>query len=73
LRLGACFESPFTGDGFVLRGSASIGIALYPEDATSALGLLRTADSAMYTAKYSRAGRAAVSHPDSEVMSDDPA
>ena len=71
LRLGACFEPPFSGDGFVLRGSASIGIALYPEDANSALGLLRTADSAMYDAKYRRAGRAAAAAMDRELRSSD--
>jgi predicted signal transduction protein with EAL and GGDEF domain len=39
----------------VVNGSASIGIALYPEDATTAESLLSTADSAMYTAKFTRA------------------
>jgi diguanylate cyclase (GGDEF)-like protein len=71
LRLGACFEPPFTGEGFVLQGSASIGIALYPDDATSALGLLRTADSAMYTAKYTRAGKLPKSHREREFRSSD--
>ena len=54
-RLETCFVEPFTGDGFVLHGSASIGIALYPEDATTAEALLCSADSAMYLAKFSRA------------------
>jgi diguanylate cyclase (GGDEF)-like protein len=53
-RLEICFAQPFIGEGYVLRGSASIGVALYPEDASSADELLNMADSAMYTAKYSR-------------------
>jgi diguanylate cyclase (GGDEF)-like protein len=56
-RLESCFLEPFAGEGFVLRGSASIGIALYPEDATTAESLLRTADAAMYLAKYSKKGQ----------------
>ena len=32
-RLERCFEEPFTVQRHVLHGSASIGIALYPEDA----------------------------------------
>ena len=53
-RLEACFHEPFIGDGYILRGSASFGIALYPEDADSANSLLRGADAAMYVAKYTR-------------------
>jgi diguanylate cyclase (GGDEF)-like protein len=56
LRLEACFVEPFVGDGFVLHGSASMGIALYPEDATTADSLLSTADAAMYVAKYTKKG-----------------
>jgi diguanylate cyclase (GGDEF)-like protein len=54
LRLQDCFQEPFTGDGYTLHGSASLGFALYPEDADSADGLLRSADAAMYVAKYTR-------------------
>ncbi len=53
-RLESCFEEPFIGEGYVLQGSASIGLALYPEDATTADNLLNTADAAMYVAKYTR-------------------
>jgi diguanylate cyclase (GGDEF)-like protein len=56
MRLEACFVEPFMGDGYVLNGSASIGIALYPEDATTADGLLSNADAAMYMAKFTRKG-----------------
>ncbi len=57
MRLEGCFVEPFTGEGFVLRGSASIGIALYPEDATTADGLLSSADAARYLSKDARKGR----------------
>jgi diguanylate cyclase (GGDEF)-like protein len=53
-RLEACFHDPFIGDGYILYGSASFGIALYPEDADSADSLLRSADAAMYVVKYTR-------------------
>ena len=53
-RLECCFDEPFVGEEYVVHGSASVGIALYPEDADSADGLLSTADAAMYVAKYTR-------------------
>lgn len=56
-RLDGCFNEPFNRDGLKLHGSASIGTALYPEDANSAQDLLNTADAAMYVAKYNRASR----------------
>ncbi len=55
-RLESCFDEPFIGDGFLLQGTASFGVALYPEDADTADGLLRGADSAMYVAKQTRVG-----------------
>jgi diguanylate cyclase (GGDEF)-like protein len=68
-RLEGCFEDPFIGDGYVLQGSASIGLALYPEDANSADTLLNTADAAMYVAKYtrSRKSRTKAAEPDNEL------
>lgn len=57
VRLECCFHEPFKGDNYELKGSASVGIALYPEDANSADSLLRAADAAMYAAKYTRPGR----------------
>ena len=53
-RLESCFHEPFSGEGYILHGSASFGISLYPEDADSADSLLRGADAAMYVAKYTR-------------------
>jgi diguanylate cyclase (GGDEF)-like protein len=50
-RLKRCFDEPFVFDTILLRGSASIGIALYPIDGDSGDSLLSTADAAMYAAK----------------------
>ncbi|MFZ0661556.1 MAG: GGDEF domain-containing protein [Acidobacteriaceae bacterium] len=51
-RLGGCFDSPFQIDGKTIEGSASIGIALYPEDGADEDQLKRFADSAMYATKH---------------------
>jgi diguanylate cyclase (GGDEF)-like protein len=51
-RLTALLEQPFVLKGGVLVSiSASIGIALAPDDASDSLGLIRCADVAMYRAK----------------------
>jgi diguanylate cyclase (GGDEF)-like protein len=50
-RLEHCFDEPFVLEAIVLNGSASIGIALYPEDGESRDDLLNFADTAMYSAK----------------------
>ncbi|MGA2086250.1 MAG: diguanylate cyclase, partial [Terracidiphilus sp.] len=54
LRLERCFDGPFAVEGFVLHGSASVGIALYPQDALTKDGLLSAADAAMYQAKNAK-------------------
>jgi diguanylate cyclase (GGDEF)-like protein len=51
-RLADCFDSPFRIDGKTIEGSASIGIALYPEDGLDEDQLKRFADSAMYATKH---------------------
>jgi diguanylate cyclase (GGDEF)-like protein len=53
-RIGMCFESPFNFEGHIVHGSASIGIALYPEDGTSRDSLLSSADAEMYVNKQIR-------------------
>jgi diguanylate cyclase (GGDEF)-like protein len=53
-RLDRCFEEPFVLDGVSVRGSASIGIALYPEDGRSRDALFSRADARMYAEKHSR-------------------
>ncbi len=54
-RVLAAFRDPFNLDGQELFLSASIGMALYPDDGRDAQTLLKNADTAMYGAKL--AGR----------------
>jgi len=53
-RLKQCFDEPFYLEGFSFQGSASVGIAMYPEDGESMTCLLSTADAEMYVAKQTR-------------------
>jgi len=53
-RLELCFSDPFVLEGHSLHGTASFGIALYPEDSTTADDLLNAADAAMYAAKNNK-------------------
>lgn len=50
-RLERCFDEPFAAEGYVVHGSASIGIALYPEHGSTKDSLLSAADAAMYVNK----------------------
>ena len=52
-RLKACFNEPFCLEGESIAGSASIGVAIYPEHGATAEALKRKADHAMYLAKRS--------------------
>ncbi|HEX4031943.1 MAG TPA: GGDEF domain-containing protein [Terracidiphilus sp.] len=56
-RLERCFEAPFDVHQCMLLGSASIGLALYPQDATTVDALLSAADMAMYAVKNAGKGR----------------
>jgi diguanylate cyclase (GGDEF)-like protein len=50
-RLEHCFDLPFVIDDYSIRGTASIGIAMYPEDGVTKDELKRVADAAMYAHK----------------------
>jgi diguanylate cyclase (GGDEF)-like protein len=54
MRLKHCLDDPFVLEGHTLQGSASFGIALYPENGSTGDSLLNAADSAMYAVKNSR-------------------
>jgi diguanylate cyclase (GGDEF)-like protein len=54
LRMEQCFDAPFVVEGYLLRGAASFGIALYPEDSATKDSLLNAADAAMYAAKHGK-------------------
>jgi len=56
LRLRAALERPFEIGGIRVHIDASVGIALFPQHARDALGLLQRADVAMYEAKRMRTG-----------------
>ena len=51
-RLEHCFAAPLRIEGYTLRASASIGIALYPEDGSTKDSLMSAADAAMYVDKH---------------------
>lgn len=50
-RLLRCFDTPFLIEASQIEGSASIGIAIYPENGTTIDELKRFADAAMYANK----------------------
>jgi GGDEF domain-containing protein len=54
LRIGNCFNEPFILEDISLRGTASVGIALFPEDGNTRDSLLNTADGAMYEKKRAK-------------------
>jgi diguanylate cyclase (GGDEF)-like protein len=58
-RLEHCFVASFTVEGQVLHGSASLGIAIYPEDGSTKDSLLSAADAAMYVGKRVKQGEVA--------------
>jgi GGDEF domain-containing protein len=51
-RVLSAIEQPIDlGEGRVVRVSAAVGTAIYPQDGTNAADLLRRADQAMYVNK----------------------
>jgi diguanylate cyclase (GGDEF)-like protein len=53
-RLEHCFNEAFVTESLTMTGSASVGIALYPEDGTTRDDLLNAADAAMYIVKNAK-------------------
>jgi diguanylate cyclase (GGDEF)-like protein len=53
-RIERCFDEPFAVEGYVLHGSASVGLAIYPEDGANRDSLLSASDAAMYVAKHTK-------------------
>jgi diguanylate cyclase (GGDEF)-like protein len=53
MRLQSCFDDPFVLDGIRIQGSASIGLAVYPDHGATSEELKRHADLEMYRAKQS--------------------
>jgi diguanylate cyclase (GGDEF)-like protein len=53
-RLEGCFDAPFYIEGHVIKGSVSIGTAVYPEDGATKDALLNASDAAMYAVKNSK-------------------
>jgi diguanylate cyclase (GGDEF)-like protein len=56
-RIAGVLTFPFAVDGYRFALSASIGVAVYPDDATGRDDLLACADAAMYVAKENGGGR----------------
>jgi GGDEF domain-containing protein len=69
-RIERCFEPPFELGETSLCGTASFGIACYPEDGSTKDALLTSADAAMYVFKRSKPERSihAVIREDSEPL-----
>jgi diguanylate cyclase (GGDEF)-like protein/PAS domain S-box-containing protein len=63
--LMATFNEPVLLDAREIRVSASVGVAIYPQDGQTATQLLKNADAAMYFAKNQ--GRATVRYFDSSL------
>lgn len=63
-KLGERIAEEMLIDGLSLTVGTSIGVAVYPDDATTAAELLKCADLAMYVAKKGRLGVARYSAPE---------
>jgi diguanylate cyclase (GGDEF)-like protein len=71
-RLERCFDDPFDIGGYLLQGSASFGVALYPEDGTTRDTLFHAADGAMYEAKQKKCPEAAAERYQRELSDPKP-
>jgi diguanylate cyclase (GGDEF)-like protein len=56
-RISEVLANPYAADGRDLQMSASVGVAIYPDDGASAEALLGCADAALYRAKEQGRGR----------------
>jgi diguanylate cyclase (GGDEF)-like protein len=65
-RLEHSLDPPFEAEGYVVHGSASVGVALYPDDGTTRDNLLSAADAAMYVNKHTRRKGSPVSSENGE-------
>jgi len=63
-RLAKALEAPYNIGSETMSCAASIGLALYPANASTLTGLLREADQAMYRAKARTRGAAELRHDD---------
>jgi diguanylate cyclase (GGDEF)-like protein len=54
VRLERCFDELFELEGLRIHGSASVGLAVYPEDGSNKEELQRSADAAMYANKEAK-------------------
>ena len=66
-RLERCLDEPFRIEGYALQGSASVGVAVYPDDGATRDSLLSAADAAMYVAKHTRHSDASTSRESKEL------
>jgi diguanylate cyclase (GGDEF)-like protein/PAS domain S-box-containing protein len=62
-KLRAALEQPFDIAGAVIKISASLGVALFPDDGEEELDLARCADAAMYRSKAQGRNRVSVYDP----------
>lgn len=53
-RIEHSFDGPFAVQGHILHGSASVGLAIYPEDGATKDSLMSTSDADMYLRKHAR-------------------
>ena len=65
-KISAITREPITAEQHKLSVEMSIGVALYPDDASDAEGLLKLADSAMYQAKHNGKNCIAYSQKDTQ-------
>ena len=61
-RLERCFDAPFNIEGTILTGSASVGLAVYPDDGLNKEELQRSADTAMYANKEAKRRKQIAAH-----------